>query len=125
MLRGQSRSELVRGNERDAARIRSVCPGAAAASAAATRWVRSPGTPGLTTQKPNGGRDYQADRDQLPLHETSSKIPRPGGTCQIKLPTWYTTSAATYAKTVMYTKVNRGQRQVLVSRRITARVETH
>ena len=41
------------------------------------------------------------------------------------MPTWYVTSAPTYASTVMYTNVNAGQRQLLVSRRITASVAAH
>src|SRR3954470_22727613 len=42
-----------------------------------------------------------------------------------KLPTWNTTSAATYASAVMYTNVNAGHAHERVSRRITASVEAH
>jgi hypothetical protein len=42
-----------------------------------------------------------------------------------RIPIWYVNSAPTYANPVMYANVNAGQRQLFVSRRITASVAAH
>src|SRR3954468_5984700 len=86
----------------------------AAATAGAAAGPRAPRPPCDVQRRQ---RDDDENDDELYGHRRFSQTRRDA--------TWYTTSAATYASPVMYANVNAGQRQLFVSRRMTASVEAH